>query len=52
VWYRELRKVRITVSTGDRIVSDQVFEPAYETEEINGEGCGTCTGAAVSVNLS
>jgi hypothetical protein len=46
-----LKNVLVTVSAGDRKLTEQRFEPVYEAREVWGPGCGTCTAAAIHVLL-
>jgi hypothetical protein len=47
----EPAQVLVTVSVGDTKLGEQMFEPAYSSEEINGSGCGVCTSAQASVTI-
>ena len=44
-------KVLVTVSAGGAKLSEQMFAPVYEDQEINGRGCGVCTTARVDLNI-
>ena len=44
-----LKNVLVTVSAGDRKLTEQRFDPVYEAREVWGPGCGTCTAASIQV---
>jgi hypothetical protein len=46
-----LSKILVSVSMGGNTVAEQTFEPVYNTGEINGPGCGTCTSATVQMTI-
>lgn len=46
-----LTKVKVAVTKDDVFVGEESFEPKYAAREINGEGCGTCTQASISVTV-
>jgi len=45
------KTVRITVTTGDVVVGEMDYPVTFVSREINGEGCGTCTNANISVDF-
>jgi hypothetical protein len=47
----ELGKLIVTVSADGAMLGQQTLEASYETKEINGPGCGTCTNAEVVVTI-
>ena len=47
----ELKNIRITISSGASVISEQMFEVQYKSAEINGPGCGVCTNATVNVAI-
>lgn len=47
----EPAKVLVTVLAGDAKLGEQLFEPAYDSQEINGSGCGVCTTAQASLTI-
>jgi hypothetical protein len=46
-----LTKLVVVVSRKGMKLAELPFEPVYETKEINGPGCGTCTQARIEVTL-
>jgi hypothetical protein len=47
----DLRRLRVTVSGAGNQISQEIFSPDYSSEEVWGEGCGTCTRATMTVQL-
>ena len=46
-----LPNVHVRVSTAMTTIAEKSFTPTYVTTEPNGPGCGTCSHAAVSLNV-
>jgi len=46
------RNVRVRVSSGGILLTDKTFAPTYPSREINGEGCGVCTGGSIVVSVN
>lgn len=44
-------KLRVVISTDDVVVGQKDYDVAFATREINGRGCGECTGASIDVDF-